>query len=200
MELWIATGNQHKLTEFKMLFQLPNLTLKSQKNLTTYFSPNETGKTFLENAKIKAKALSSVMPEHWVLAEDSGLCVIGLNNSPGIYSARYAGESATDIENNLKVLQMLKIRSPSMREAELVSHVVISDPSGAEHDFEGRLKGKIAEKPRGDQGFGYDYIFLPDGQTKTLGELGPTFKNQVSHRSRACKKAAEFIKSVLNNN
>src|SRR5688500_15994140 len=125
MELWIATGNEHKMTEFKTLLNKVNLTLRSQREISAFSQPPETGKTFLDNARIKAKSLHAVKSEDWVMAEDSGLVVEGLNGSPGVHSARYAGESATDLENNLKVLQMMKIRSSNNKTASFISVIVV---------------------------------------------------------------------------
>lgn len=177
-----------------MLLASANLTLRSQKELPTYFSPPETGKTFLENAKIKAKSLSAVKPDQWVMAEDSGICAEGLNNQPGIYSARYAGETATDVENTAKLLQMLRIRSPMKREASFFSCIVVRNPSGEEFCFEGKLSGKITEAARGNTGFGYDPVFIPEGETKTLAELGDAFKNRISHRAKALQAALHLFK------
>jgi non-canonical purine NTP pyrophosphatase (RdgB/HAM1 family) len=185
MELWIGTGNDHKLSEFKTLLHKLNLSIKSQKELPTFFSPPETGKTFADNARIKARALAAVQSDSWVMAEDSGLVVEGLAGSPGVYSARYAGEMATDVENNLKVLQMMRIRSPVNRQASFVSVIIVRSPEKEEFVFEGSLKGKISETMKGTDGFGYDSIFIPEGETKTIGELGQAHKNRISHRARA---------------
>jgi len=194
MELWIATGNDHKMAEFRMLLQSTGLTLKSQKELLAYFSPPETGKTFLDNAKIKAKSLFAVKPDQWVMAEDSGICADGLSGQPGIYSARYAGDNATDVENTAKLLQMLRIRSPTKREASFISCIVIRNPKGEEFSFEGKLSGKITEAARGTTGFGYDPVFIPEGETKTLAELGDAFKNRISHRAKAVQAALHLFR------
>lgn len=194
MDLWVATGNSHKMTEFKMLLNRSTLNLRSQKELPAFSAPPETGKTFTDNARIKAKALHAVRPDTWVMAEDSGLVCEGLNGSPGVYSARYAGEKATDVENNAKVLQMMKIRSASNRAAKFVSVIVVRSPEGEEFVFEGELKGRVAEAQKGADGFGYDSVFIPEGEEKkTLAELGMAYKNRVSHRARAVQAMVEKL-------
>jgi len=194
MDLWVATTNSHKLTEFKMLLAGTPITLHTPDELPAYFAPPETGKTFQENARIKAKSLHAIKPECWVMAEDSGLSVDGLNGAPGIYSARYAGDKATDIENNQKLLHMLKIRSPSNRAAAYKASIVLLSPSKEDFHFEGEFKGQITEGLRGSSGFGYDPIFVPLGESKTVAELGDAWKNKVSHRSQATKKLLAFLK------
>jgi XTP/dITP diphosphohydrolase len=196
MDLWVASGNSHKLTEFKMLLnRQTNLALHSQKEIGAFSAPPETGKTFLDNARIKARSLYAVKPDQWIMAEDSGLVCEGLNGSPGVYSARYAGEKATDVENNLKVLQMMKIRSPFNRAASFVSVIVVLSPTKEEFIFEGQLKGKVSDVMKGTDGFGYDSIFIPDGETKTMAELGMAFKNKVSHRAKAINAMMEKLSS-----
>lgn len=193
MELWVATTNTGKLNEFRNLLSEKGVTIRSNADLKSYASPPENGKTFLENARIKAKSLAAVKSGVWVVGEDSGLEVEGLGNNPGIFSARYAGEKASDAENNAKVLKMLKIRSPLMRKARFRCALVAFSPDGKEHAFEGVVEGQIADKIRGTEGFGYDVIFIPEGESKTFAELGLAFKNRVSHRAQAIKKFAEIL-------
>jgi XTP/dITP diphosphohydrolase len=194
MDLWIATGNSHKMTEFKMLMNKVNVNFRSQKEIAAFTAPPENGKTFTDNARIKAKSLHAVKSDQWVMAEDSGLVCEGLNGSPGIYSARYAGDNATDVENNLKVLQMMKIRSSGNRAAHFVSVVVVKSPTGEEFVFEGQLKGLISDAIRGTDGFGYDSIFIPEGETsKTMAELGMAYKNKVSHRAKSIQAMVEKL-------
>lgn len=183
IELWVATNNQGKLNEFRNLL-MSTVDVHSANELKVYSSPKEDGSTFVENARIKAKSLKSLVPT-WVVADDSGLCVEGLNGLPGIHSARYAGEKASDSENNSKLLKMLQIRSPMNRAAKFVCALVVITPEGKEHVIETEFKGKIAQKVSGTSGFGYDPIFIPEGQEKTLSELGLAFKNQHSHRAQA---------------
>ena len=190
MELWLATGNRGKLIEFQTL--LPQLNIHTQNEMSYFTAPEETGKTFTENARLKARALRAVKNNVWVVGEDSGLEVIGLNNFPGVHSARYAGPRATDQENIAKLLKMMSLRSAQKREARFQCFMIAYSPEGKEHLVQGTLNGSISERPRGTEGFGYDPVFIPVGQQKTLAELGLTFKNQISHRAQAIKKLQEL--------
>ena len=188
MELWIATGNKGKLTEYKILLkEIIDLKVFSQGDLPTFSPRPEDGKTFEDNARIKAKTLRSVKNTVWVLGEDSGLEVEGLNNLPGIHSARYAGPKASDSENVSKLIKMMSLKPMANRNARFVCSTVVYTPTGEEWVFTGELKGTIALKPAGLHGFGYDSVFIPEGQTQTLAELGTGFKNMNSHRSQAVK-------------
>ena len=197
MELWIATGNKGKLNEYKLaLKELPNLKVFTQNDIPSFTPRPEDGKTFLENAQIKARTLKAVKPGVWVLGEDSGIEVEGLNNLPGIHSARYAGPKAQDSENIAKMLKMMSIRPMANRNARFYCATVVFTPDGEEFHFEGIMQGKIAPKPAGQMGFGYDPIFISEGQTQTLAELGPGFKNQNSHRAMALRAFLEKLKTV----
>ena len=190
--IWIATTNRGKLLEFQQL--LPGWTVKSVADLKTYAPPPENGKTFEENARIKAKSLKAMAGTEWVVADDSGLEVEGLQNLPGIHSARYAGPKASDAENNAKLLKMSQMRLASdKRQAQFRCVLVAYSPDGKEHVVEGVLKGMIADKMRGTTGFGYDPLFIPEGHDKTLAELGIAVKNQISHRAQAFKKLKEIL-------
>jgi XTP/dITP diphosphohydrolase len=184
-DLWVATGNQGKLNEFKLLFNRVPVTIHSQSELPVFSSPPENGDSFAANARIKARAVRSIRDKNWVIGEDSGLEVEGLGGLPGIHSARYAGPKAADSENIAKLLKMMQIRSAANRKARFVSTLVCFDPSGAEHVFTGALDGEIAKAPKGQAGFGYDNVFIPAGESKTLAELGLAFKNRISHRAVA---------------
>ena len=197
MEVWVATGNKGKLQEMEMILKsLPDLQLHHQGELRTFSPRPEDGKTFLDNARIKAKTLRSVKNTQWVIGEDSGLEVDGMNGLPGIHSARYAGPKASDSENISKLLKMMAIKQIANRNAKFHCAMVIFTPEGEEWVFEGDLKGQISKLPAGNLGFGYDPVFIPDGQTKTLAELGAAFKNQNSHRSQALRMFLEKLKSI----
>lgn len=191
MEIWVATGNAGKVKEFKEL--LPGHDIFSIQDMKSYSSPPETGKTFEDNAKIKAKSFKSVKPGVWVIGEDSGLEVDGLGGMPGIFSARYAGDNARDVENTSKVLKMLNIRSPGNRKAQFRCVMIAYDPQGVEHKFEGILKGEIAKDMKGTNGFGYDSIFIPEGHTKTFAEMTIQEKNKISHRFQA---VSQFLQKL----
>lgn len=197
MELWIATGNKGKLEEYKLtLSKIPEMKIFSQSDLPYFAAKPEDGKTFLDNARIKAKSVKALKGEHWVLGEDSGLEVEGLNNLPGIHSARYAGPHARDSENVAKLLKMLQMRSATNRNAQFKCVTVVYTDKNEEWTFESTLKGQITAKPQGLMGFGYDPVFIPEGENKTLAELGPGFKIQKSHRALAL---AQFLTKLREN-
>ncbi|MAE74707.1 MAG: non-canonical purine NTP pyrophosphatase, RdgB/HAM1 family [Bdellovibrionaceae bacterium] len=193
MTLWLATTNDGKLKEFKNLLMSKPVELKTLKDLGTYSSPKEDGDSFEANSLIKARACRAVVKDGWVVAEDSGLVCDGLNGMPGIYSARYAGDNARDSENTSKVLKMLKLRSTN-RDARFVCCLTAISPEGEVHVFNGTIEGQISPTIKGSAGFGYDPIFIPQGETQTMAELGAGYKAKNSHRSKAIK---QFIAQVL---
>lgn len=199
LELWIATTNKGKLLELEgeLKKSLPQLEVHNLAELRTYSPPPETGKSFAENALIKARSLRALKPEAWILAEDSGIEVEALNSLPGIHSARYAGERASDNENNAKLLKMLQIRSSGNRKARFFCSLVVLGPRGEQVSTQGELKGEIAPTPKGLLGFGYDPIFIPETQKQSLAELGPGFKLQHSHRAAALRHAIPQIQAFL---
>jgi XTP/dITP diphosphohydrolase len=198
MELWIATGNKGKLEEYRMALRtLPEIQIFHQGEIKGFTARPEDGQTFLDNARIKAKTLKAVKPEAWVLGEDAGLEVVGLNNLPGVHSARYAGPKAADSENVAKLLKMMQIRNVSPRTAQFKCVTVVISPDNQEWIFEGTLRGLIAPKAVGQMGFGYDPVFVPENETKTLAELGPGYKIQHSHRAQALNQFLEKLNSVL---
>lgn len=197
MDLWIATGNKGKLNEFKLLLNSLNLNIHSPAELSFFSPPPENGQTFLENAQIKTKALKAIKQDHWVIGEDSGLEVEGLGQLPGIHSARYAGPKASDQENIAKLLKMMDLRSFNNRRAQFRCVLVAYSPTGTEHITEGILRGEIAKKATGSGGFGYDPIFIPEHQDKTLSELGLAYKNKESHRAQAIRKLIPVIQEYL---
>lgn len=195
-DLWIATSNSGKLNEFRNLLIDKNVDIFSNKDLPNYASPVEDSDSFEGNARIKAQSLKALKSNCWIVGEDSGIEVDGLNKLPGIHSARYAGESAADSENNAKVLKMLKIRSASNRKARFRCIMVVYSPQGEEFVFEGTVEGSISQNSRGSDGFGYDEIFIPEGEDKTFAELGIAFKNKVSHRAQAIQKFSELLSNT----
>lgn len=194
MELWIATGNKGKLEEYRMALRtVPDIQIFHQGEIKGFTPRPEDGATFLDNARIKAKTLKAVKPNAWVLGEDAGLEVVGLNNLPGVHSARYAGPKAADSENVAKLLKMMQIRNVSPRTAQFKCVTVVITPDNQEWIFEGTLKGTIGPKAVGQMGFGYDPVFVPDNETKTLAELGPGYKIQHSHRAQALNQFIEKL-------
>lgn len=195
MIAWVASFNAHKIKEFSLLSHSikPDLELRMASEIVGYSAPAETGSHFIDNARIKARSLAAVKPNFWIVAEDSGLVVPGLGGLPGVHSARYAGDKASDSENVAKLLKMLQIRRVSDRSAYFHCTLIAIDPQGKEHTFTGELNGHIADRPVGQLGFGYDPIFIPTEQNQTLAELGPAFKNSFSHRAIAFKQWLKLI-------
>jgi XTP/dITP diphosphohydrolase len=178
IEASFASGNAHKLRELRELFT--DWTIEALGSDL----PEETGETFYDNARAKALfAREIAAPEVVVIGEDSGLEVSGLGGRPGIRSARYAGPAATDKENVAKLLAELS--SSADRRARYVSELVAIAPDGMEVRGTGTLEGVIADAPRGAGGFGYDPVFVPVGETRTVAELGDQWKRANSHRARA---------------
>jgi len=197
MRILIATMNEGKLREYeRLLADVPALELETMASLPKPVDVVEDRDTFRGNAIKKAIEIAAVagMP---CLADDSGLEVDALGARPGVYSARYAGEGATDAENNLKLLDELSGTADDLRTARFRCAIVIVDGSGVElATAEGACEGRIGREPRGAQGFGYDPLFMPDGYTQTMAELGPETKNEISHRAKAAAKLVPLLRQL----
>ena len=180
--LLVATGNAGKLAEIKSILQ--NYQVMGAKEAGLSFDAEETGKSFADNAAIKARELKK-LTSHAVLADDSGLCVDALGGAPGIYSARYAGENATDDENLDKLLAVMADVPEEKRCAHFTSVVCLITEDGQEIFGEGRCTGKILHERSGNGGFGYDPVFYSDDYGKSFGDLSHEHKNEISHRKRA---------------
>ena len=194
MRLLIATRNRHKLEEIRAIFRQP--ALEAVSTLDFPFVPDvaEDGTTFEENAVKKAVTLARATGL-WALADDSGLEVQALGGAPGVRSARYAGEPVDYAANNRKLLaQMAGIGD---RRARFRCVIALSSPAGAARTVEGRCEGAIAAAPRGTRGFGYDPVFVAEGETLTFAEMEPDAKNRISHRGRALARAAEAWGAML---
>lgn len=181
-KLIFASGNKGKIKEVKALFEGTEFEVVSLYELGNPVDIEETGITFYENSLIKAKAIYEIYNVP-VIADDSGLEVEQLNGEPGVYSARYAFEGCTYDDNNNKLLSTLK-DFPEPHNAAFVCCAVYYDGNSDIHEI-GKLPGRIIKERRGDKGFGYDPIFVPDGYQATLAELELSEKNKISHRSRA---------------
>ena len=191
----IATRNNHKLYEIIQVMADLNLEILSLKDFPGLPDIKETGKTFNENALLKANAVYH-QTGFWSIADDSGLEVSALNGQPGIYSARYAGPNKDIKENNEKLLRnMIKIPFEK-RGAQFYCAAAIAGPEITE-TVEGIVKGKISTEPRGTNGFGYDPLFIPEGFDQTLGELDEEIKNNISHRAIAFKKMSKLLKTYI---
>jgi len=194
--LVIATRNSGKLFELRQLLRDLPFTLLDLNCFPLIESVEETGATFAENACVKARAYAQ-QTRSLALADDSGLEVNSLGKAPGVYSARYAGDNASDAQRRDKLLAELAKAIPGDRAARFVSAVAIASSGGGILNVSlGVCEGRIAEAPRGSNGFGYDPIFIPDGYSQTFGELPEEVKNQISHRASALKGALDFLRSL----
>lgn len=195
-EIVVATKNAGKIKELRELLADLPLQLKSLDEFPKLVEAEETGASFAENAVIKAQSYA-LQTELWSLADDSGLEVEALDGAPGVFSARYAGENATDEEKIAKLLRELDKTADCRRLARFVCAMAISDEKGAIRFLtEGVCRGKIAVTSRGANGFGYDPIFVPEGFERTFGELSGEAKQKISHRARAMRKIIAFLRGL----
>lgn len=182
--LVLATRNAHKTREFAEILG-PDFVVSDLSGRTDVPEVEETGATFEENAILKAVTASRFIPG-WVVSDDSGLSVATLDGEPGVRSARYAGEQATDQENLARLLWNL--RGNQNRSAAFHCTIALAEEGHALTTFHGTVPGWIAMGPRGEDGFGYDPIFVPDGYSQTFSELGDAVKNRISHRAMAIRR------------
>ena len=194
----IATGNMHKLEEIGEILKDFDYNIYSLKDVNLGgIEIVEDGRTFEHNALIKARTIAKLTGKICI-ADDSGLVVDAIGGKPGIYSARYAGENATDEDNRKKLFEALKDIPMEERAARFVSAIGVVLPDGKEFTVRGTVEGKIALEEKGENGFGYDNMFIPDGFDKTFGEIPSDIKNGMSHRANALKKMKEeFRKRVV---
>ncbi len=190
----IATNNAHKVEEIETALNFEGWEFKSLKEAGIESSPEETGTTFEENARIKARAVHELTGAA-VLADDSGLVVDALNGAPGVYSSRYAGEDGNDGANNTKLLHELEGVPDEQRSARFMCVLVFIDEDGSETVAQGSVEGRIGYELKGDGGFGYDPLFWPEcfNFECTLAEVTQENKNKVSHRGNALRE----LKKVL---
>lgn len=194
-EFIIATKNKGKIKEFKQLLNLDYVVFKSLYDFPALSDVEETGTTFQENAQLKAEQIAHKLQKP-VIADDSGLVVAALNGDPGVYSARYAGEPRDDTLNNEKLLLDMKHVSKEERGAYFICVLALAVP-GEETVFKvGKCHGHIAFDARGEDGFGYDPLFIPEGYEQTLAELGDDVKNKLSHRYRALVKMKQWLEET----
>lgn len=187
MELIFATHNDHKVKEVAQM--LPSyLTMKSLTDINFHDEIDETGKTFEENALLKAKTIFEKTNKN-IFADDSGLVIDALDGAPGVYSARYAG-TGKDADNVTKALKELE--GKTNRKAYFIS-IFCLILNGKEYFFEGKVNGTISTEIRGEDGFGYDPIFIPDGYSKSFAQMTAEEKNNISHRGLAVKKLNDFL-------
>ena len=185
MKIVAATGNKHKIEEIESITRKfgMNVITKAEAGVGD-LEVEETGTTFEENSLIKAEAIMKAtgMP---AIADDSGLEADALNGAPGVYSARFSGEGATDESNNEKLLKLMENIPDDERSARFVSVVTLCFPDGTVVAARGECPGTLRRSPRGDGGFGYDPLFVPVGYDKTYAEISAEEKNIISHRAKA---------------
>lgn len=192
MKLVVATNNQGKVRELKKLLEPLGFEPVSLKDEGIEIEVIEDGETFAENARIKAEAIHEIV-KCPVIADDSGLEIDFLGGAPGIYSARYAGENATDAERMEKVLAELGGADESLRTARFVCALYCILDDEMQYSVLGTCDGMIGNEPVGENGFGYDPIFvLPDG--RTMAQLDESEKNEISHRANALRRLAQVLK------
>lgn len=191
--LVIATKNKGKLREFRLILTDAYDEILSLADFDDIPDIKETGLSFRENAFIKAKTTSDFLGMD-AIGDDSGLTVDALGGAPGIYSARYAGEGASDDDNNEKLLSELK--EEKNRSARFICCIALVLISGIQEFFEGECGGQIIQEKRGESGFGYDPVFYVPQYGKTMAELGPETKNKISHRAIASEKLLSYFSGL----
>ncbi len=196
MKIILASSNKGKIREIRAYCDYDVVAFSE---IVEPFEIIEDGKSFKENALIKARAIyekiKDIENEFVVLADDSGISVPLLNGEPGIYSARYAGEGASDRDNLEKLVEKLKERGVSSTSAYYTAAMAMVDDKGREYCVHGWMHGRVIDEARGSNGFGYDPIFIPEGYDKTLGELDSSVKKAFSHRNRAIELVRVLLKA-----
>ena len=191
-DLLVASNNQHKIKEYQEMFSGYDVKVHSPKELGIYANPDETGTTYEENSLIKANALAEFtkMP---IIADDSGLNVVALNNFPGIHSSRYADSYGGNAVANLKLIEKLQeFPDKSAFFACVITLVNVEEKAVV---FKGICPGRILDKPEGEGGFGYDPIFYSDEAKQCFGTAPEEIKNKYSHRAKAMEQLIEYLKS-----
>lgn len=190
MKIYCATGNPGKLREFQLAGKVLNIGIEALPGLKSIEAPDETGTTFEENAIIKAEYYSRLAPGP-LFADDSGLEVDALNGAPGVYSARYAGEHASDEANNSLLLRNLE--SAANRTGRFVCVIALAENGRVEKTFRGVVEGEILREARGPGGFGYDPLFFYPAFESSFGEVPDEQKFSVSHRGNALRQLLEYL-------
>ncbi len=192
MQIILASSNRGKIEEIQRMLAIEVVPYKELVDIDI----EETGTTFAQNALIKAKTIFTKLPQSIVIADDSGISVPALDYRPGIYSARFAGEGASDKQNLAKLIEELKIKGIKKTPAYYTAAIAIASPLGT-FTTHGWMWGEVIDEARGDKGFGYDPMFIPEGFDKTLGELDKEVKDRISHRAKALKLAKIVLDRIL---
>lgn len=198
MRIIFATGNEGKMREIRMIMADLGMEILSMKEAGLSADVTENGTTFEENALIKAKAIAALCDDI-VLADDSGLEIDALNKEPGVYSARYLGEDTSYHVKNKNLIDRLEGVPEEERKARFVCSIAAVMPNGEAYVEKAAMEGRIGYEERGENGFGYDPIFVLPEFGKTTAELSPEEKNQLSHRGKALRMMKEKLKEVLQN-
>jgi XTP/dITP diphosphohydrolase len=196
-----ATGNENKMREVReILAELP-VEILSMKEAGISSDPDENGETFEENALIKAKAVAAVLPDQLkdsvVLADDSGLEVDAMDKMPGVQSERWMGHDTSYRIKNAKIIENLEGVPVEKRTARFVDAIAAVLPDGRDLVVRGVIEGKIGYEEKGENGFGYDPIFMLPDMSRSTAELSPEEKNEISHRGKALRQIAEKLREVL---
>lgn len=199
MELVLASSNVHKIRELREMLKsykrLQHLDILSLLNFPDYKAPPEDGATFKENVEIKALDAAKKLGK-WVIADDSGLVIPALQGAPGVYSARYAGEEATDAENRQKLLKQMQGLQDIQRTGYFECWLSLASPEGIKKTVSGTCEGLILEEEKGRNGFGYDPLFIKHDYDKTFSELDEQTKNKISHRRKAVEKLLPTLEAL----
>lgn len=196
MRIIFATGNEGKMREIRMILSDLGLEILSMKEAGVFAEVEENGETFEENAVIKAKAIAALCDDI-VLADDSGLEIDALNKEPGVYSARYMGEDTSYHIKNANLIERLTGVPEEERSARFVCAIAAVLPDGRTFTTYGTIEGRIGHEERGENGFGYDPIFMLPEYGKSTAELSPELKNELSHRGKALRLLKEKLKEIL---
>ena len=191
MKLIIASNNKHKIKEIKEILGAKFEQIVSLREAGIDHETVEDGKTFAENAYKKAREIAEISGAA-SLADDSGICVDALDGAPGIYSARFSG--GDDEDNNKLLLE--KLSGKSNRGAHYTCAMALVYPDGREISAEGYMYGEITDTPRGERGFGYDPLFIPTGESRTVAEMTDEEKNAISHRANALKAILAKLEEI----
>ena len=199
MKLYLATSNLHKIDELKKMLSEAGLRMEVHTAEAVGGMPEviEDQDTFSGNALKKARALAALLPNDGLaLADDSGICIEAFDGAPGVRSARYAGEGATDEENLDKLIQEMESIPDGQRGGAFVCHLAAVMPGGEEFVFEGEVRGSILRERRGSNGFGYDPVFLPTGRMVTTAQMSQDEKAAISHRGVATRKFISWLREA----
>jgi XTP/dITP diphosphohydrolase len=202
MRLYLATSNLHKIEELAAMLAATGLDVEVRTAQAVGGMPEvvEDQDTFSGNALKKARALAALLPEDGLaLADDSGICIEAFDGAPGVYSARYAGEGATDEENLDKLIREMELLPDDQRGGSFECHLAVVAPHSDERIFVGEILGTILRERRGEAGFGYDPVFLPLGEDRTTAEMSSEEKAAISHRGNAMRQFLGWLPSILRN-